>query len=219
MLTKLLVAINVVAFIWERLTGALNTNQSLLDHGATYGLAVQAGDWWRIITGGFLHGSEMHIAFNMIALWQVGSLIELIYGTPRMAFIYFAALIGSGLAVTYVTPAALTIGASGAVFGLFGAMLMAGIRLGEPGRAMMKQTSGIILINLVLGFILPDISVAAHIGGLLTGIVFGFLLFRPRVAIRRTEPAMAYARPIDPRSDPGVVTIEHPPLDDSSQRP
>jgi len=210
-LTRILVAINVIAYIWEKFSGALTSNAALEAHGALVGVDVQLqGQWWRLITSAFLHGSEIHILFNMIALWQVGTFIEVIYGTPRMAIIYAFAALGSGLAVTYFTPFQVTIGASGAIFGLFGALGVAALRLGERGRDIFKQTIGIIIINLVLSFTLPDISVAAHIGGLIFGTIAGFALYRtPRPA-----PVPVYAQRIDPRHDAGVVTIDHPPLDE-----
>jgi rhomboid protease GluP len=210
-LTRILVAINVIAYIWEKFSGALNSNASLEAHGALVGTDVQLqGQWWRIVTSAFLHGSEIHILFNMLALWQVGAFIELIFGTPRMAAIYAFAMLGSGLAITYFTPFDVTIGASGAIFGLFGALGVAALRLGERGRDILKQTIGIIIINLVLGFTLPGISNAGHIGGLIFGTIAGIALFRtPRPA-----PVPVYAQRIDARRDPGVVTIEHPPLDE-----
>jgi rhomboid protease GluP len=210
-LTRILVAINVIAYIWEKLTGALTTNGALEAHGALVGGDVFAGQWWRIFTSAFLHGSEIHILFNMIALWQVGTFVEMIYGTPRYAFMYFFAALGSGLAVTYFTPNDVTIGASGAIFGLFGALGVAAVRMGERGREILKQTIGIIVINLVIGFALPNISNAGHIGGLVFGTLAGLVLFR----MPRPAPAVpVYAQRIDPRRDTGVVTIEHPPLDE-----
>jgi rhomboid protease GluP len=210
-LTRLLVAINVIAYIWEKLSGALTTDNALLSHGALLGIDVLNGEWWRIVTSAFLHGSEIHILFNMIALWQVGTFVELIYGTPRYAFMYFFAALGSGLAITYFTPNDVTIGASGAIFGLFGALGVAALRMGERGRNILKQTIGIIVINLVIGFTLPNISNAGHIGGLVFGTLAGLALFR---APRPAPPEPVYAQRIDPRRDAGVVTIEHPPLDE-----
>jgi membrane associated rhomboid family serine protease len=212
-LTRVLVAINVIAYVWEKLTGALDSNAALEAHGGLLGTDVMAGEWWRIFTSAFLHGSEMHILFNMIALWQVGTFVELIFGTPRMALIYFFAMIGSGVAVTYLTPNDVTIGASGAIFGLFGALAVAGFRLGERGRDMMRQTTGIIVINLVIGF-LPglNISMAGHVGGLVVGTLCGLVLFRvprPPVPVAQSEPA--YAQRIAPYDDPGIETIEHQP--------
>ncbi len=212
MLTRLLVAINVIVFIWEKFSGALATGATLESHGGLVGFdVIQNGEWWRIVTSAFLHGGEIHILFNMIALWQVGTFIELIYGTPRMAIIYAVAMLGSGLAITYFTPNDVTVGASGAIFGLFSALAVAALRMGERGRDIVKQTVGIIVINLVIGFTLPNISNAGHIGGLIAGALAGLVLFR---APKPPPPVPVYAQRIDPRRDAGVMTLEHPPLDD-----
>jgi membrane associated rhomboid family serine protease len=217
-LTRLLVAVNVIAYLWENVAGfdAVETR---------YGLIAQpvfAGEWWRLFTSAFLHASIMHIAFNMFALYQVGQWVERIYGTPRMAIIYTFALLGGSFAVVYFSPNVLTIGASGAIFGLFAALAVAGFRLGKPGRQILQQSTGIIVINLVISF-LPgtNISYDAHIGGLVAGGIVGLVLFRmPRQLIAETVPhGSNYAQRIDPRADPGVVTIEHGPIESPSQPP
>lgn len=220
MLTRLLIAINVIAYLAEQLTGVDSAEQRY----ALVGVAVMQGQWYRLFTSAFMHANLMHIAFNMFALYQVGTFVELIYGTPRMAFIYLIALLGGSYAVTYFSPDILTVGASGAIFGLFGALAIAGFRLGKPGRDIMRQTTGIIVINLIIGF-LPgtNISIDAHIGGLVAGTLCGLVLFRmPR---RQAAVAAApydgtpYAQRMDPRADPGVMTIEHPPLHESPGQP
>ena len=208
MLTKILVAINVIVYLFERFVWGLDPN-SLLAHGGLFGPVTQPDEWLRIITSAFLHGSDMHILFNMIALLQVGSFVEAIYGTPRMAVIYTLAMFGGGLAVSYFTPDVVTIGASGAIFGLFGALAVAGFRLGERGKSIMQQTTGIIVINLAISF-WPgsNISVADHIGGLIIGTLCGLILFRmprQRVAVQQPEGA-GYAQRIGP--DPSATTIE-----------
>lgn len=220
MLTRVLVAINVVVYLWERFIIGLDPN-ALAAHGGLIGPVLQNGEWWRIFTSGFEHGSDMHILFNMIALFQVGTFVEMIYGAPRMLFIYLLAMFGGGLAVTYFTPDVVTIGASGAIFGLFGALATAGFRLGAPGRQMMRQTIGIIVINIAISF-WPgsNISVADHLGGLLVGTLSSFVLWRPRVrlVVEEQQPQGApYAHRIGP--DPGAQTIEHEPIEPTEQRP
>jgi rhomboid protease GluP len=210
-LTRILVAINVIVYLFERLAWGLDPN-SLYAHGGQYGPVLTDGEWWRIFTGAFLHGSDMHILFNMIALFQVGTFVELIFGTSRMAIIYFCALIGGGVAVSLFTPDVVTIGASGAIFGLFGALAVAGFRLGPRGKSIMQQTTGIIVINLAIS-LWPgsNISIADHIGGLIVGTLCGLALFRvPRPRVPVAQPAgPGYAQRIGP--DPSAVTIEHAP--------
>lgn len=207
MLTRLLLAINIVAFGWEYFSGALTSDSSLLTDGALLGTLVRDGQWWRIFTSGFLHGGALHILFNMFALWQVGYLSELVFGPGRMAFIYFFSMFTSGLLVTYLEPTSVTIGASGAIFGLFGALAAAGLRLGPPGRELMRQTIGVIVLNLILTYSLPGISKSGHVGGLAGGFVTGFLLFRRRP---RAQPQPVYqaSPPVDLSHDPNAVTIE-----------
>jgi len=208
-LTRLLIAMNIVAYAWEYFTGALDSDATLTSHGALLGTdVVQNGEWWRIFSAGFLHGGPMHILFNMFALWQVGHLSELIFGAPRMAAIYFFSMLTSGLLVTVIDPNEATIGASGAIFGLFGALAAAGLRLGQPGRDLVRQCIGIIVLNLIIGFTLPHISNSGHIGGLVGGFLGGIALFRPRP---KPQPAYVAATPVDLGHEPGVTTIEHEP--------
>ena len=186
-------------------------------HGGLYGPVLQNGEWWRIVTSAFLHGSDMHWLFNMIALYQVGAFVELIYGTPRMAIIYAVAGLAGGVAVTEFTPDVVTIGASGAIFGLFGALAIAGFRLGARGRSIMQQTTGIIVINLAIS-LWPgsNISIADHVGGLIAGTLCGLMLFRvPRQRVEVAAQGPQYAQRIGP--DPSAVTIEHLPGDQSPE--
>ncbi len=180
--TFALIAINVVVFAWQFFTHGFDSNQALVDHGALYGPAVLHGEWWRIVSGAFEHGGVLHIALNMFALYQVGAFVEFVAGRPRMLAIYFIALLGSGLAVTFFAPNQITVGASGAIFGLFGALVAIGIRMGQAGRSLIGQTLPIIGINLVLTFTIPTISIAGHVGGLISGFLAGLalLMMMPR---------------------------------------
>lgn len=177
--TPALVVINVLAYLWEVTTGALTSNAALLAHGALYTpLVVQGGQWWRIVTSAFLHGGLSHIALNMFALYQIGTFVETMVGSWRMAAIYAVSLLGGGLAVVYFgSPNDVTVGASGAIFGLFGALLAIGVRLGSRGRWLITQTLPVLVINLVFTFAVPFISKSAHIGGLVSGFVAGFVFF------------------------------------------
>jgi rhomboid protease GluP len=170
MLTRYLIAANVLVFLWELSTGDTGDGRVLVHDGGLYGPYVAAG---------FLHAGWLHIATNMFALYQVGTFVELLYGRVRMAIIYVLAIIGSGIAVVWFSFDAPTVGASGAIFGLFGALTAAGLRLGKTGRDLVQQSAGIIVLNLILGFtVFRFVSNAAHIGGLIAGLLFGFALFR-----------------------------------------
>jgi rhomboid protease GluP len=174
-----LIAANVLAFLWELSTGDTGNGAVLVRDGALYGPFVSAGQWWRIFSAAFLHAGWLHIATNMFALWQVGSFVELLYGRVRMAIIYVLAIVGSGIAVVMFSYGEPTVGASGAIFGLFGALTAAGLRLGKTGRELVQQSAGVIVLNLILGFtVFRFVSNAAHIGGLIAGLLVGFALYR-----------------------------------------
>ncbi len=182
--TTVLVLVNVIAYIWEVTSGTdFTSNRSLIEHGALLGILVtQYGQWWRIITGGFLHGGIAHIALNMFALYQLGRFVEAMLGPWRMLAIYAISLVGGGYAVAYFAPNDVTVGASGAIFGLFGALLGIGVRMGKAGRGLISQTLPILVINLAFTFAVPFISKAGHLGGLVSGFVAGlFFAMRRRV--------------------------------------
>jgi membrane associated rhomboid family serine protease len=203
-LTNLLILVNVVAFVWELATGGPD-----YDHGYLIGKAVvEQGQWWRIFTAAFLHGSLPHIALNMIALYQVGNLVEQLFGKVRFALLYTLSIVGSSAFVIYFNYDQPTLGASGAIFGLFGALVAVGLRLGKRGRALIGQVVPIVGLNLVFTFAVPGISAAAHVGGLITGFVVGFVLFMMPSPERERAYAYAFSPPPD---QAGIVTIDQEP--------
>jgi rhomboid protease GluP len=219
--TKLLIAANVVAFGWlivrggfAVLTGA--TTDFYVAHGALVPVfATQYGQWWRIVSSAFLHGSLIHIGVNMIALYIVGSDVERLMGPLRYALLYAIAMAGAGLAVIYFAPYdSVTLGASGAIFGLFGALVAIGLSLLPRGMTLVTRTLPVIGINLAFGFAVPGISNEAHLGGVITGFVAGWLLYQIPSARRRAVYAALHApvavETID-RPPLAVETIEHPP--------
>ena len=187
--TIALVATNVIAYLWETTTGGLSSTSALYAHGALCRLCVtQSGDWWRIYTSAFLHGGLSHIALNMFALFQIGTFVETMLGPWRMLAIYFIAMTGGGLGVVFFgAPDTVTVGASGAIFGLFGALLAIGVRLGPRGKAIISQAVPVILINLVFTFAISFISKEEHVGGLITGFLAGLAFFYMR---RVQEPVV-----------------------------
>jgi membrane associated rhomboid family serine protease len=148
-----------------------------------YGLnpaSVEAGQYERLITATFLHAGLVHLASNMLALFIVGAPLERAIGSARFGVVYLAsALGGSFLALALSPPNSLGVGASGAIFGLFGAVAVLHRRVGANFRGI----GTLIGLNLVISFALPGISWQAHIGGLLTGVVVGAL-----VGLRRRRP-------------------------------
>ncbi|MGH7727224.1 MAG: rhomboid family intramembrane serine protease [Vulcanimicrobiaceae bacterium] len=183
--TGALIALNVLAYLWLSATGNPGSTASLVAHGALYPpLVTRDGQWWRIVSGAFLHVSLVHIGLNMFALFQVGRFVEMLVGKWRTLLMYAVAMLGSGFAVVIFSPNVVTVGASGAIFGLFGALVAIGLGLGPRGRSLIAQTIPIIVLNLLFGVAVPNISNAAHLGGLVSGFLIGALVF----ALRRRPP-------------------------------
>jgi len=129
-------------------------------------MGVANGEWYRLFTVALLHASWLHIGFNMYALWVLGPLIEAAFGRIRFLTIYLAALLGGSTAsLLFNSPLVVAVGASGAIFGLFGATIVANKRLGRP----VNSVYGVIGINLILGFLVPNVDWHAHLGGLALG--------------------------------------------------
>jgi membrane associated rhomboid family serine protease len=167
--TPALVALNVAVFAWTVVTSGSVSRNALSPLFAEWALipaAVADGEWWRLITGGFLHFGPIHLLFNMWALWVIGRDVEPALGRGRFLALYLVSLLGASTAVMLLTtPNANVAGASGAVFGLMGALAVLLRRLHIP----LGQVGGVIAINLAITFLLPGISVAGHLGGLITG--------------------------------------------------
>lgn len=190
--TQVLIAINVLAFVAEIVTGGAVTQGggSIFREGALYGPAVADGQYWRLITSGFLHANFIHIAFNMWILWAVGEILEPAVGTRRFLIIYFVSLLCGSFGALLLTPNLPTIGASGAVFGVMGASLIA---LRSHGFDPMRSGIGItLLLNLGITFVVPGISVGGHIGGLIGGLLSAWLLvvYRQKVGSEATATAL-----------------------------
>ena len=176
--TIALIAINVVVFLAEMATGSGGLNSTTSDLIADFGLRgaqVADGEWYRLVTSGFLHAGFMHIAFNMIALYFLGRVLEPSVGTVRFLMIYFASLLaGSFGAILLSSNIDLTVGASGAVFGLFAATFI--IAYGRGLGHVANEIGVIIGINLLLTFTISGISIGGHIGGLIGGALCGILV-------------------------------------------
>ena len=194
MLTRLLILTNILVFAWTSLHNATASSERLVQYGAFYGPAVQEGEWWRAFTAAFIHDGFLHIAFNMFALWQIGTIVEKLFGTPKMALLYIVSIIGSGWAIYQFSYSEVTIGASGAIFGLFGALVAAGLRLGKYGQQLVRSMLGLVIINVLLGFMIPNISQAGHLGGLVAGFLLGILLYRVPVHLRRPVPVQVQSQ-------------------------
>jgi len=171
--TAVLIAINVAVFLVELSQGSGGfggmSTRTIYDFGGLFGPSVAEGDWWRLITSGFVHVSLIHIGFNMVLLFFLGRLLEPALGTVRFVVLYFASLLAGSFGVMLLDPNAVTAGASGAVFGLAGAVFV--IARGRGMGEIANQIGFLIVINLVFTFSLGNISVGGHIGGLIGGVV------------------------------------------------
>jgi membrane associated rhomboid family serine protease len=155
--------------------------QTLMAFGVKANPAIAQGQWWRFVTPVFIHIGWLHIIFNSYALWIVGPQVEKLYGSARFVILYILTGI-AGVAGSYLFhPFSISAGASGAIFGLFGVLLVFGIRYRESIPPFFKRAVGtgvlpVILLNLVIGFTIPGIDNSAHIGGLLGGAVLAALV-------------------------------------------
>jgi rhomboid protease GluP len=183
--TQLLIAINLVVFIAMLGGGAdiwHSSNGVQLDWGANFGPAVQDGEWWRLGSALFLHFGVIHLALNLLALWDSGQLVERMYGHARFAGIYFSSgLAGNLLSIATNEGSAVSGGASGSIFGVYGALLVflwrerTNIHPYEF-RWLFWGAAGFAVITIALGLSVTGIDNAAHIGGFMTGILGGIVL-------------------------------------------
>lgn len=200
MVTYTLIAINVAIFAvcaaQARSTDLATMLPPLFDRWLLSGVDLAAGDYWRLLTAGFLHASLFHLAVNMGSLYLIGRTLEPALGSPEYTMVYFTALFGGSAAVVLLAePRVLTVGASGAIYGLMGALLIVVLR----ARASVAPVVGIIVVNVVLSVTLPGISILAHFGGLLFGAVSASaFVFVPGLLLRdpssRTRAGIGRAR-------------------------
>lgn len=176
-----LIALNVIVFaitaVQARSIGSNSSARLFLDWGL-WPPVVASGELWRLVTSGFLHYGPVHLAFNMLALWIIGQDLEIFLGRLRIAVIYLVSLLGgSALVFLFEDTGAVTAGASGAVYGLMGGLAVMLIKLRRsPGPAMT-----LIGVNVVISFVVPNISILGHLGGLLFGTAAtAVMVFAPR---------------------------------------
>jgi membrane associated rhomboid family serine protease len=188
--TQAIIAINVVVFLIETAAGAPlggGGGGSVWNKGVLFGPAISghfafppgypyAGhdQYWRLITSGFMHDGILHIALNMFFLYMMGPMIESAIGRVNYAAVYLAALLAGSFGALAFTPQAPTVGASGAIFGVFGALLVVARDRGIP---IWQSGLGLTLvINLVFTLSVAGISIGGHIGGLISGLIAGWAI-------------------------------------------
>lgn len=176
--TNILIAINVIVFLVVfALSGGVLSGGALLKYGALNSYLVTSGDWYRLITSAFLHGGLLHLLFNMYSLYIIGTQIENFTGKGKYLLIYFVSALSASLMSCVITPNSISVGASGAIFGLLGALVYFGTQYRIYLSSVIKnQIIPLIVINLLLGFMVSGIDNAAHIGGLIGGVLIAMAL-------------------------------------------
>ncbi len=186
-----LIAVNLVVFaITLGQAGGLTANllrSRIFADGVLFGPLVGTGEYWRIVTSGFLHYSLIHVGLNMLTLYILGRDLEMAIGSRRFLGVYFSALFGGSAAVLIFSPLSATAGASGAIYGVMGGLLVAVIKAKLPP----GQIIGLIVINIVISLSIANISLWAHLGGLVFGVAAtaGVLLLPQRIRLRNTASA------------------------------
>jgi rhomboid protease GluP len=174
-----LLGINILVWLAMTLAGGSTDSQVLLDFGAKYGPAILRGEYWRLFTSMFLHIGIMHLGLNSYALYALGPEVERFFGRGRYLVIYLLSGFLSSI-TSYLISSNLAAGASGAIFGMVGALAAFYLHereaLGTLGQRRLNNLVSVVVINLIIGFTVPNIDNAAHIGGLVVGLVIGWVL-------------------------------------------
>lgn len=168
--TYAIIAVSVLLWLVESVTG------SAVSNALAFYSPLTLVEPWRLVTTLFVHGSIFHIGFNMWSVYVFGSMLERQLGRGRFLALYFVSGIGGSVAVALIAPAIVTIGASGAIFGLLGAFFVIERHLGGRG----VQILVLVALNLAIGFIVPGVAWQAHVGGVVVGGLIGLILMRTR---------------------------------------
>ncbi len=189
------------------------TTAQLIPWGANYAIGTLGGQWWRLLTYMFVHAGVIHIGLNMWVFWSLGRVCEEVFGRIPFLLVYLLTGVGAGLASLLWHPGVVSVGASGAIFGIAGALfssLYLKNREVPTGflRAHVSSIGTFILYNLIFGFILPFVDNAAHVGGLITGVVIGALLPRSALTVRTHRGARTYASLLLVAMALGAITFQ-----------
>jgi membrane associated rhomboid family serine protease len=197
--TMALIAINIGVFLLELgIGGTLSgTGNWIYEHGALVNNAIYSdgspagvanGEWWRLITSAFLHYGFFHLAINMYSLYFAGSILETVIGRWRFLLLYLVSGVAGSAGALLASPNAITVGASGAIFGILGGLFVL-----ERQRHLQTggQIAGLIVINLIFTFAFPGISIGGHLGGLFAGVVLMLAILRFRRSVALTLASAA----------------------------
>ncbi len=170
---KAIIALNVVVFLVAAVAAGSPTRTGgfVFERFVTWGPFVADGEWWRLVTGAFLHSGPLHLLMNMFLLWLLARELEGSLGHLNFALCYAVSVLGGALGVVLLSPNDPTLGASGGVFGLMGALVVLQLRARQ--NPWNTGIGGLVAVNLVITFTIPGISIGGHVGGLLAGAVAG----------------------------------------------
>jgi len=179
--TYIFLGANIAIFLLMALAGGSTNESTLMAFGVKSNPEIARGEWWRFITPIFIHIGMLHLFFNSYALWIVGPQVEKLYGAARFVILYVLTGVAGVYSSYFYHPQSESAGASGAIFGLFGVLLVFGVRYRNSIPPFFKRAVGtgvlpVIVINLIIGFTIPAIDNSAHIGGLLAGAALAALV-------------------------------------------
>jgi rhomboid protease GluP len=179
--TYIFLGANIAIFLLMALAGGSTNESTLMAFGVKSNPEIARGEWWRFITPIFIHIGMLHLFFNSYALWIVGPQVEKLYGAARFVILYVLTGVAGVYASYFYHPQSVSAGASGAIFGLFGVLLVFGVRYRNSIPPFFKRAVGtgvlpVIVINLIIGFTIPAIDNSAHLGGLLAGAALATLV-------------------------------------------
>ena len=183
-LTYVLIAVNVIVALGSLFGGggATSGGSTLVSDGGLSRFGIEQGEYWRLLTSGFLHSGPLHLLFNMFGLYILGGLLEPAIGRLQFGILYFVSLLAGAFGALLMQPDGLTVGASGAIFGLMGGAVIV-----MRARGMNPMESGLGLwigLNLLITFTIPNISIGGHIGGLIGGALAAFVMVDLRERLR-----------------------------------
>jgi membrane associated rhomboid family serine protease len=204
MVAKVLIGLNLLVFVLTTLQAGLGgRGGDLQTRMVVYGPAIEAGEWYRLFSAGFVHFGLLHVGFNMVLLYRFGEMLEPVLGRVRFLALYVGALLAGSFGAVLLDPLAFTGGASGAVFGVVAAAALGvrqqGISVWESG------IGGLLAVNLVITFVIPGISIGGHLGGLVGGAVIGAAMLRSRPSRTSTVVGVAVAVVVSGLSIAGAV--------------
>lgn len=190
-LTYMLITINILVYL---IVGFVSLyyykgsiieidNRALVMLGAMVNVLVEEGQYYRLLTCAFLHSSIIHLGLNMYALNSLGSILEKVLSKGKLLIIYIMSAVlasyGSYLSTRSIHRVSISVGASGAIFGLLGALLViAFLNRKIMGKALLKSVAEVAVINIIIGFLIPNVDNVAHISGLISGIIITYIILK-----------------------------------------